>query len=182
MPLSQITVATSEDATDDPIDAHARGMAISVFRGPLADVFQRFRLCLDAYPCDWFLRVCADSPLLCPDLLRIALSHADRALDLVTNVQKRTFPTGHSVEIVNAGTFLAIDPGRLSADEREHATKLFYNHPLEFRILNIENEDVEYAAMKLSVDTLDDLRRLESMVCPQGDDTLGKLRITGSSV
>jgi spore coat polysaccharide biosynthesis protein SpsF (cytidylyltransferase family) len=87
-----------------------------------------------------------------------------RNVDLVTNVQKRTFPHGHSSEMICARTFSKIDPTRLSDDEREHVTKFYYSHPTEFKILNLENKDATYGDLNFTVDTIEDLRRLEEFL------------------
>jgi spore coat polysaccharide biosynthesis protein SpsF (cytidylyltransferase family) len=90
-------------------------------------------------------------------------SYTDKPLDLITNVQKRTFPHGHSVELLRAESFSKIDAMRLSSDDREHVTKYYYSHADEFKILNLENMDADYAKLNFVVDTLDDLRRVEAM-------------------
>lgn len=164
IPPEQITVATSIEQSDDPLASYLQQIGVSVYRGALDNVFERFQLCLKEYPCSWFFRVCADSPLLDSNLLKTMLPYAsnDRT-DLVTNVQVRTFPRGSSVEMINAATFARMDPNQLqSADEKEHVTKVFYNHPENFEIINIESGDPELAKVSWAVDTLEDLLRLES--------------------
>jgi spore coat polysaccharide biosynthesis protein SpsF len=160
----RIVVATSTEVSDDPLVGYVQQLGISVFRGPLDDVFARLQLCLAAHPCAWLFRITADSPLLNSAIMTAMLPHtADAAVDLVTNVQKRTFPHGHSVELLNARTFAALDMSRLAADEREHVTKFYYAHPDEFRIVNLETTDTSYGALNFAVDTLDDLRRVEAL-------------------
>jgi spore coat polysaccharide biosynthesis protein SpsF len=163
IPPEQITVATSVEPSDDPLASYLRETGISVYRGALDNVFERFQLCLRDYPCDWFFRVCADSPLLDSGLLKTMLGYAnDHRTDLITNVQVRTFPKGCSLEMINAARFARIDPNQLqSADEREHVTKVFYNHPDDFQIINIESGNPELAKVSWAVDSLDDLLRLE---------------------
>jgi spore coat polysaccharide biosynthesis protein SpsF len=168
VPAEQITVATSTEQSDDPLASYVQQIGISVYRGPLENVFQRFRLCLREYPCSWFFRVCADSPLLDSNLFKTMLPYAnDDRTDLVTNVQVRTFPRGCSLEMINAATFARIDPDELQPDEKEHLTKVFYNHPEDFEITNIESGDPELAKVSWAVDTLDDLLRLERTARPE---------------
>ncbi len=159
-----ITVATSTEPSDDPLAVYVRDIGISVFRGPLDNVFTRFQMCLKENPCNWFFRICADSPLLDSALLQTMLTYRDRAeADLVTNVFPRTFPKGQSVEMLRAEMFAAIDSTRLSTEEQEHPTKFYYDHPAQFRIINLESAHPELASTSLVVDTLDDLRRLEKL-------------------
>ena len=158
-----VVVATSDEISDDPLEVYVRSLGIKVFRGPLDDVFNRFRLCLLENPCDWFFRISADSPLLNASIMRAMLNYIDPSVDLITNVQKRTFPHGHSVELLNAGTFRQINEQTLTGEQREHVTKYYYEHANEFRILNIEATDPSYSKLDFVVDTLDDLRRVEEM-------------------
>lgn len=162
LPLDHITVATSIEPSDDPLACYVRELGVSVHRGALDNVFMRLRSCLQAYSCTWFFRVCADSPLYNGTLLQTMLGYCDRTdVDLITNVFPRTFPKGQSVEMINAATFAAIDVAQLTSEEREHVTKVYYNHPARFKIINIESEDSRLADTSLAVDTLEDLRRLE---------------------
>jgi spore coat polysaccharide biosynthesis protein SpsF len=162
LPLAYLTVLTSTEPSDDPLACYVRELDVSVYRGALHDVTARFQECLRVYPCTWFLRLCADSPLLDHMLLQTFLTYRERTdLDLVTNVYPRTFPKGQSVEMVNANTFAALDIQRLSPEEQEHVTTVFYNRAHAFRILNVRSSDPQQAKTSLAVDTLEDLHRLE---------------------
>jgi spore coat polysaccharide biosynthesis protein SpsF len=165
LPTSQITLATSSHHSDDPLACYMRQLGVQVYRGSLTDVFGRFRGCLRENPCDWFFRLCGDSPLLDVGILQRMLPYVVRSdLDVVTNVQKRTFPKGHSVEMIRSEPFAAIDGSRLTDEEKEHLTQFYYNHPNEFHILNVESGDTELARRSFVVDTLDDYRRLQQLV------------------
>ncbi|MFN8413213.1 MAG: NTP transferase domain-containing protein [Anaerolineales bacterium] len=158
-----VIVATSNELSDDPLALYVQSLGVKVFRGPLDNVFGRFRLCLQENPCDWFFRISADSPLLNSAILKAMTTYTTKSLDLITNVQKRTFPHGHSAELLRAESFSKIDMARLSEDDCEHVTKFYYSHADELKILNLENMDTDYAKLNFVVDTLDDLRRVEEM-------------------
>jgi spore coat polysaccharide biosynthesis protein SpsF (cytidylyltransferase family) len=170
LPPSHVVVATSCEPADDPVAFYVRDLGISVFRGPLDNVFRRFQLCLETYPCTWFFRICADSPLLYGALLQAVMTYRHRFdLDLVTNVYPRTFPKGQSVEMIRAATFAAIDCDCLTTEEQEHVTKYFYNQPGRFNMLNVDSGNAALAKMSFVVDTIEDLSRLEKLT---GDDPL----------
>jgi len=157
-----IVVLTSTDKTDDPLAAYGERQGWNVFRGPLDNVFERFRLCAERLPCDWILRVCADSPLLDPELARSAIGTAvGGTWDVVTNVFPPTFPIGQSVEVLRVKTLESVDASRLSPEDREHVTRFFYSHPEEFRILNLQAGERHNLEPGGAVDTIEDLRRLE---------------------
>lgn len=167
LPKGQIVVATSDDRSDDPIECYVRSLGIDVYRGSLDDVLGRFQGCLDEHPCDWFFRVCADSPLLDPGLIRAMSAFANRTdLDLVTNTFPRSFPRGRSLEMINPATFASLDSTKMSAPQREHITRIYYDHPQRFRIVNVDSGDRDQAKVNLCVDTIEDLRRLESEYPP----------------
>lgn len=175
LPTDQITVATSEESSDDPLACYVRELGIAVHRGALDHVVARLQSCLRAYPCRWFFRLCADSPLLDSAVMKAMLPYRNREdLDLITNVFPRTFPKGQSVEMLNARTFAAIDPERLSPNEREHVTQLYYLHPERFKILNLESSDPNLAATSLAVDTVEDLARLQALGRPKATATEGR--------
>lgn len=160
LPAGGVVLATSEHTSDDALVQHARSAGWTVFRGPLEDVFGRFKACLEAHPCDWFFRVCADSPLLDPGLLSLAASLAGPGTDLVSNVFPRSFPRGQSVELVSARAFASVDAAALTPEQREHATKVFYAGG--WRVRNIDSGRPEWAELALTVDTPEDLSRLQA--------------------
>lgn len=163
VPLTQVTVLTSVESSDDPLACYLQSLSVAVYRGPLQNVALRFHECLGRYPCDWFVRLCADSPLADPAVIAAVIMHQARFdLDLVTNVHPRTFPRGHSVEMVKAASFAALDLQSLSDEEKEHVTTVFYRHPKRFRILNVTSGDPRQANISYVVDTVDDLWRLEN--------------------
>jgi len=161
---SRIVLATSSSGSDDPLAAYAGSLGIAVFRGELDDVVARFQACLRAHPADWFVRICADSPLVDPGLIRALAAKLNPALDLVTNVQVRTFPRGQSVEFVRSGTFAALDSKALSAEEREHATLVFYRNPEKFRIENVVGQDPAWSNLSYTVDSIENLRAVETIL------------------
>ncbi len=164
-PRARIVVTTSTDPTDDPLACYIHQLGFAAHRGALDDVFGRFRACLQEFPCDWFFRICADSPLLDVGLLTAMLPlTAEGQPDLITNVQKRTYPKGHSVELLRARSFADLDPARLSADDKEHVTRFFYQHPTEFVIRNLESGNPALLNQSFVVDTLEDHRRLQELV------------------
>lgn len=165
VPRESIVVATSSDSSDDILARHLEQTGVNVYRGPLENVFERFRQCLVEYPCDWFVRVSADSPMLDSGLIAKILPYCARDdLDLVTNVFPRTFPKGQSVELISAAAFAKINSDRFSDEDREHVTKIYYRCPQDFRILNVESSNPDLARMNFSVDTPEDLERIKKIM------------------
>lgn len=66
--------------------------------------------------------------------------------------------------MMNAETFAGIDTRRLTAEEKEHITRLYYDRAREFRIINIESGDYRLANASRAIDTLENLSRLEKVL------------------
>jgi spore coat polysaccharide biosynthesis protein SpsF len=162
--LERVVLATSIESSDDALADHAATLGVSVFRGEIDNVLGRFQRCLAAHPCEWFVRISADSPLIDPRLVACVAERRVPGLDLVTNVQPRTFPAGQSVEVVNSGSFARLDAAALTEEEREHVTLVFYRHPERFRMRNVASRDPRLASQHFAVDTREELRMVEAML------------------
>lgn len=164
LPRTDIVVVISDHVTDDPLAAYLSSLQVQVFRGALDNVLQRFLMCLEHYPCEWVLRVNGDSPLLWPELIRIFVRRAQEfSGDVLTTISPRTFPRGQNLELIEGDALKSLTKEALTVDDVEHVTPYFYRHPDRYRIVNVESGDADLCRMSLAVDTLEDLRRLESM-------------------
>jgi spore coat polysaccharide biosynthesis protein SpsF len=174
VPRERVVMVTSEDATDDPLTSYVGAdLGVTVFRGPLNDVVARIQACLCAYPCEWFVRICGDSPVIDPGLLSWMLERVSEEFDLVTNVAGRTFPPGESIEIVRTRTFLGWVASQLTWEEREHVTQHFYRHSPPYMIRSVTAADPALRRRRLVVDTLKDLRSLERILASNPGLTRG---------
>ena len=162
--LDELIIATSTEATDDPISNFCEAYNLSCQRGSLNDVAGRFSEVIVNCGLDLFVRISGDSPLLDYRLVSEALHIFTKGnYDIVTNVQKRTFPKGQSVEVIRSSTFIDAQPLMTSDYEREHVTPFFYSGQNKYSIYNLES-DQDYGHVQMSVDTLDDMRQLERLM------------------
>jgi spore coat polysaccharide biosynthesis protein SpsF len=163
MSNTDVVVVTTNNQAEDPLVSYLRSQDEHIFCGHPTNVFKRFRSALEEYPCECFFRICGDSPFLEPTLFTEAINifeHTD--IDIATNVLSRDFPAGKTVELLDTETFQHVTPEILSNKQQEHVTKYFYDNSERYNIKDITcpnqpNEHPGYA-----VDTLDDLKRLES--------------------
>jgi spore coat polysaccharide biosynthesis protein SpsF len=160
-----VVVLTSDQPSDAPLVAYLDRVGVPCFRGPLDDVLRRFQTGLVAYPCDWVLRVCADSPLLGNTVLHMVAAAAGESADddMITTTSPRTFPKGSNVELVRGTVLASLDDDDLTAEDREHVTAYVYRHPARFRVRNLESGDPRLADVSLVVDSIDDYHRLQRL-------------------
>jgi spore coat polysaccharide biosynthesis protein SpsF len=174
---SRVVVLTSLDQSDNPLaDFVANRCLVPVFRGNLDDVVARFQSALAQYPCEWFVRISGDSPLIDASLVQAMIGLCDGDHDIVSNVVRRTFPPGQSVECVRSDVFGALNSNDLTPDQREHVTTVFYQRPGDWRLRSVICQDPRWADARMVVDNLDDLRLLEAGVAqPASFGDLAKL-------
>tara|TARA_B100001059_G_C17706443_1_gene513059 strand:+ start:386 stop:1057 length:672 start_codon:yes stop_codon:yes gene_type:complete len=153
-----IIILTSTEKSDDKINQFCINKNINVFRGDLQNVATRYYNALQNFNCDYFFRVSADSPLIDSKLFKLFINNLKKNtnLDLVSNVVKRTFPKGQSLELINSQTFKK-NINKFKAYD-ENFTIPFYKST-KFRIKSIENKK-DLSGRNLCVDNFRDLERI----------------------
>lgn len=112
---------------------------MKIVRGPENDVAARFARALQAYPCEAFVRVCADSPF-------IRSGQINACARLIHSIQPQAYcllsygPSGLQVEGFNSAAFLTAEPLMIGS-AREHLGEW-------------------WSARKMSIDTAEDYERL----------------------
>ena len=135
--LDALVLATSDDASDDPLAAYAAEIGLAVVRGPLDDVLARFAAVLAAWPqATTLARLTADCPLTDWRVLDAVIDRlGETGADYVSNVApERTFPHGLDVEAMQADALRQAATEASEPYDREHVTPFIYRHPERFRI------------------------------------------------
>jgi len=155
--IDTIIVATSKQDEDGAIADYCAGCGIECFRGDLNNVALRFKDIITYKKFEYFIRICADSPLIDYKIIEQAVGvFKDSNYDVVTNTMERTFPKGQSVEIVKTKVFLKAYENMQDALDFEHVTRYFYQNADMFNIFNIRAAVGDYSHIRLSVDTYED--------------------------
>jgi len=167
--LNKIIVATSDNPSDQSIADFCKFENIKCFRGSLNNVADRFRQIAEQEKAEAFVRINGDSPLMDPAIVDHAVKLFKQGeCDLVTNVLPRTFPKGQSVEVIRYENFKAIFDSSMTDNQKEHVTKVYYDNPIIFRIVNFTS-GMDLGKMNLCIDTNDDLTRIEKIIERLGD-------------
>jgi len=161
--VKKVVIATSNNASDDPIEKFCYSRNFPCFRGALNDVAGRFLNVIERECAEEFIRISGDSPLVDPKLIDMAIAEYRCGLyDLVTNISLRTFPKGQSVELVRSSSFKKMYEDLVGLDDHEHVTKAFYRSESNYKIKNFVAEPPA-GDIQLSVDTEDDLNRVTAI-------------------
>ena len=150
---------------DDALVEHCARLGVCVYRGSAANVAERVLLCAEKHGWQQFARINADSPFLDAGLIDEGIRGllADE-LDVVTNVQPRTYPHGIAVEVFSTAAFRRSYRNMQDADEHEHISRHFYRHADRFRIGVIPPAARDYTDVRLTVDTPADLKRAAVLI------------------
>lgn len=163
--VDTVVVATSDDASDDALEAFCRGEGVTCIRGPLLNVLERYRLAAEATGATTLVRLTGDAPLVDPGIV-------DYLLDALA---------------AEDGDFVLMDPGARCAHEgadafsrraldwltshaaddpvvREHVTSWFKLNPGHVKTVMVpEYAPLAFPPARLSVDTPDDMAFLRAV-------------------
>ncbi|MCG9915867.1 MAG: glycosyltransferase family protein [Phenylobacterium sp.] len=155
--LDQIVVATSLDATDDPLVEALGRAGIAVHRGPLADVLARFVGALETWPADHVVRLTGDCPLIDAEVIDATVDlHLAQNADYTHNrYDPSGYPKGQDVEVISAAALRRTALEDHTSEAREHVTWAVRNAPDRYRVARLDPL-VDEGQVRWTVDTADD--------------------------
>lgn len=162
----EIVVATTTNATDDPIVALVRAEGVRWFRGSETDVLGRYVGAAREAKAEVVVRVTADCPLIDPNesdrVIEALTAQRDRC-DYASNVVRRTFPQGLDTEALYVDTLERLDRLAQSSPAREHVTYFILNeHPELFSIHPVADSE-NNADLRWTVDMPQDLEMVRAL-------------------
>lgn len=175
--IGGIAVATSVDASDDPVAEAAAAAGARVVRGPLADVLARYGLAARELGGDGLVRLTADCPLIDPAVVdRVVRRWREGGEAYVANIiEPRTYPVGMDTEVVSAEALADADRFATERYDREHVTPWIRERGDRYPQAAVTLEPPA-ADVRLTLDTEEDLARIRAVVSLAGiDAALDKL-------
>lgn len=156
--LSGVVVATSADASDDPLAEYLTAQGYSVLRGSLEDVLARFVRVIDENQPESIVRLTADCPLISPTVIdQIVETYLASDMDYCSNTLTPTYPDGLDVEVVRASVLRDLHASTTDRHEREHVTLGVYRHPETFTLCNYADPSGHNRSeLRWTVDNADD--------------------------
>jgi len=131
--LDAAVLATTVNATDDPLATAATRIGLPVFRGSESDVLGRFAGAAAMMEADVVVRVTSDCPLIDPELID-ALIEAREAGSDYSWIDVTRWPRGFDAEIFARELLDEADRTATDPYEREHVTPYIYRRPERFRL------------------------------------------------
>lgn len=170
--IDQIVIATTVNATDDPIAQLATSLGIGCHRGSEDDVLQRVLDAAFAYRLDVIVELTGDCPLIDPEVIQAVLStYCEAGVDYVSNcLNSRTFPLGMETQIFATKVLADVARRTSDAEDHEHVSLYIYRHPELYSLQN-HPAPVPFAdsSLRLTLDTPADyelIRRVYETLYP----------------
>ncbi len=135
--LNEVVVATSSDASDDVLAQWCYARGVTVFRGSLQDVLDRYYQCALRSRADAVVRITADCPALDPSLVdEVVRGFHSGNYDLF--YLSGEFPDGLDCAVFSFSALERAWREATLASEREHVGPYIVNHPEWFRLGSLE--------------------------------------------
>lgn len=178
--LDKIVILTPENQENDCLAEYVQqDLKYPLVRGDEHDVLARYVKAAAAYPSDYYVRLTADCPLICPEIVDEVLSRTlDSAAAYGTNTMPPTFPDGFDVECMSAEALDWADKNAITKESREHVTSALrqisgIKH--NFETFNLIKLGDSASSIRLTLDHPEDYRVFEMLF-----ETLGLDLMTSS--
>lgn len=167
--LERIVIATTTNATDDPIEHFCRAQDCDFVRGSEADVLSRYALAERIWPADVVVRLTSDCPLIDPGLIDLAVRRfRECGCDYLSNMLQPSWPYGMAAEVMTPRALREAAAEATDPREREHVTPFLYWRPQRFKLESLTMSP-DLSRHRWTVDTPEDfelVRRLLEALYP----------------
>lgn len=165
--VDAVMVATTDEASDDPIAQACVGLRIACYRGSQYDVLDRFYQAALQAKADVIVRITADCPLIDPQVIDLTVAafydqQADFAANRLPPPFKRTYPIGLDTEVCSFAALQRAWREASAQHEREHVMPYLYEEDGRFKVALI-NAPEDYGHLRWTVDTPEDLEELRAI-------------------
>ncbi|MBZ5556407.1 MAG: glycosyltransferase family protein [Acidobacteriia bacterium] len=166
--LDEIVVATSDEPSDDPIEALCASAGIRCFRGSLNDVLDRFYQAALPYRPDLVVRLLGDCPLVDPELIDRVVAFQQAGHYDLAGADMAMFPDGLDLDVIPFPVLEGAWREAVRPSDREHVSLFITRQPERYRIGLLEN-DVDLSHLRWTVDEPEDfemVRRIYEALYP----------------
>ena len=137
-------------------------LGVNVFKGSEDDVLDRFYKAAKKFKGQNIVRITGDCPFVDPHLIKKILQlFLTKKVDYASNIMPPSFPDGFDVEVFNISTLEKIKKIVKDSHDKEHVTSLL-RRDKRLKKYNFSLKK-DYSKIKLSVDTLDDLKNIRKV-------------------
>jgi spore coat polysaccharide biosynthesis protein SpsF len=161
-----IVLATTINATDDPLVRLAERLQINSFRGDEEDVMGRVIGAAESVGADLVVEITGDCPLIDPEIVEQTIRMFKvHAADYVTNAHIRCYPDGMDVQVFRLDTLKRSAAATNDRLDREHVTLHIRNHPELFSHVHlVAPPEIHWPQLGLTLDEQADYELLKRII------------------
>jgi spore coat polysaccharide biosynthesis protein SpsF len=159
-----VYVATTTNATDDPIVSATAELDVPVHRGSEDDVLGRFAGAIEEFGLETVVRVTSDCPLIDGAVVAEGIAAFERGADpdlYVSNTLERSYPRGFDYEVFSAAALRDAHAHAVAPAEREHVTPYLYSGRHPRRSMRRPADASRY---RVTLDTAEDLELIRRLI------------------
>ena len=164
--IDKVILATSTEASDEPIASLCDKLGITCYKGSHEDVLDRYYKSAKKHNVDTIVRLTADCPLVDPHLIdNMVETYQKEAYDYIGNTMppKWTFPVGMDVEVFSFEALELAWRNEKDLEEREHVTFHFWKNPQTFSVFRYDLKE-DLSRYRLTVDYPEDFEVVKSIL------------------
>ena len=159
--IGRIVIAIPDNEDNVSLRNFLRGLVdVDVVTGSEHNVLSRFVSVKKKFPAALYVRLTGDCPFICPEVLDDVVAMALRNNGCASNVDPPTFADGFDVECISGNALDWLDVNSMSVVEREHVTLGLRGPNSPFVFGNVCNLRGDHSAVRLTLDTPNDLDAL----------------------
>jgi len=162
----QVLIATTINASDEPIVNLCRTLQTGFTRGSEDDVLARYHDAAVVSGADTVVRVTSDCPLIDPVVIDEAIRFFNATFpnfDYVSNSLEPSYPLGMGVEVFSSRALREAFCEATREPDREHVTPFLYTHPERYRIGGLRYSH-DLSRHRWTVDTPQDLELISRII------------------
>lgn len=158
----RIALCTTSLPEDDITAAWGKNEGVAVVRGAKDDVLARHVQTLTAYPASVHVRVTADNPFTCPELVKAVVRQVyEEGADYA---ECRDFPYGAGADAFSQTTMQRLDTLAVTPADREHINKYILDNSEAFTTQYVQAKGrLQRPDLRVTVDTLEDWRQMDKL-------------------
>jgi spore coat polysaccharide biosynthesis protein SpsF len=160
--IDEIVIATTVNATDDPIVKLAERLGVRFFRGSELDVVSRVTAAMQAVHADIVVRLTSDCPLIDSEVIdQMIRIYEANDFDHVTNAIIRSYPDGLDVQISALPILEKSDALCENDKDREHVFYTVRRNLDKITTFHLSAPpELCWPQWRWTLDTLEDYRRI----------------------
>jgi spore coat polysaccharide biosynthesis protein SpsF len=157
-----VMLATTETQPDDIVATWGMAEKSEVCRGDEDDLLNRYVKCLETCDAATVVRVTADNPLTCPEIIKWLVQ--EKANEEFDYIQCSNLPCGAGVDVFSAALLKSFQQNLTDSGEREHINLHILRNPDKFKTLfPVIEGDLARPDLRMTVDTKDDWLSMASL-------------------